>query len=139
MRNIEVDLSFDEIFQELAEAGFDIAISAKTSSSKTGTIKMAFALEYEEEAECAAECACEAEPEMPNPFIVQHEQERTEMAKLGLSDFPYHEQCEIIRKAEKYIKEHKIEDEDEKVKAHHMMRDHYIAYKEYLKDREHGS
>src|SRR5580765_4003693 len=136
MRNIEVDLSFDEMFQELAEAGFDIAISAKTSSSKTGTVKMAFALEYEKEAECDAECACEAQEEMSNPFIAQHEQERAEMAKLGLGDFPYHEQCEIIRKAEKYIKEHGIDEEDHKAIVHHRMRDHYLAYKEYLKNNK---
>jgi hypothetical protein len=136
MRNIEVDVSFDEMFQELAEAGFDIAISAKTSSSKTGTIKMAFAPEYEEEAECIAECLCEAQEETPNPFILQHKQKRADLAKLGLSELIYWEQDKVKREAEQHIKENGIIDEDEKCKVHHMMRDHYLAYKEYLKNNE---
>jgi hypothetical protein len=136
MRNIEINFSFDEMVQELAEAGFDIVISTKTASSKTGTIKINFSPEYEAECNECNGCACETPQEAPNPFIVQHEQERANMAKLGLSDFPYHEQHKIISEAKKHISEHNITDEDEKVKVHYRMRDYYLAYKEHVKNGE---
>ncbi len=134
---IDVKVDFDGLFRALTNAGFDISILAEISENTIGSISMHI-VEAEQEAECneCNGCACEAQEEMPNPFIMQHEQKRTEMARLGLSDLKAYEQFDVIQTAKKHIKEHKIEDEDEKVKVHHEMRDHYLAYQAYLENEK---
>lgn len=138
-----IDVDIDNIFQALTKAGFNILIKCEEAESGSGSVSMYFAdIKYgKAEAECnecneCNRCACDAIPETPNPFIVQHEQERDKMAKLGLSGLSYHEQSKIIRKAEKYIQEHGVDDEEYKVIVHHQMRDNYLVYKKYLESEK---
>ncbi len=131
---IDAKVDFDGLFRALTKSGYNILIQAEISENKVGSIFMHIV----DEAECneCNGCACEAQEETPNPFIVQHEQKRAEMARLGLSDLKAYEQFDVIQTAKKHIKEHGIEDEDEKVKVHHEMRDHYLAYQKYLENEK---
>lgn len=92
------------------------------------------------ETECINECCCEVEvpQETQNPFIKAEYEQRQEIARLGLSDLKYWEQCKVKNEAEKLIQEKGITNEEEIRKVYGMIRDFYIEYREYLKNEKAG-
>lgn len=127
---------------DMLKAIIDLGLTIRLFSDEQSLLQVQVTPEdTKQQNECCAGCACDAVPETPNPFIVQHEQKRDEMAKLGLDDLQDWEQSKIIREAKKYIKEHGIDKkegdvEEYKIIVHHIMRDHYLAYKKYLESEK---
>lgn len=124
---------------DMLKAIVDLGLTVTLFSDEQSLLQVQVASEgKQQEAGCneCNGCACEVQQETLNPFIERDKQKRAELAKLGLSDLQDWEQDKVIREAQKHIKEHSIEDEDERVKAHHRMRDHYLAYKAYMKSEK---